>query len=306
MIRTHRNAFTMIELVFVIVILGIVASIGSQLIVQTYESYVQQRAIHRTGIKTELAITQLANRLTYRISNSMVARKPGHTGNTIPTDFYPATDVPIGEVDNYPILEWISYDFDARNAYMRPAWSGYCDVNASTYNRLITPGSTLTKVPLIATYYTGGDDPAIIFAGDADYKTGSSYSPTCMYTSGGCLFPMTINVGNEGMKFNGGDRTKGQMIYTEIYYLATTAFAVVPTNKHQIDGHDVWDLRLYYGYQPWKGENYTQGRSSTLLRNVSVMRYSKEANSIRIKLCSVEKTAIGGSISLCKEKAVIR
>ena len=55
-----KSAFSMIEVVFVIVVLGIVASIGSQIIVQVYESYIMQRAMHRTSIKTELAITQLS------------------------------------------------------------------------------------------------------------------------------------------------------------------------------------------------------------------------------------------------------
>ncbi|MEA1879308.1 MAG: prepilin-type N-terminal cleavage/methylation domain-containing protein, partial [Campylobacterota bacterium] len=35
----NKYAFTMLELVFVIVILGIVASIGAQVIAKTYEAY---------------------------------------------------------------------------------------------------------------------------------------------------------------------------------------------------------------------------------------------------------------------------
>jgi prepilin-type N-terminal cleavage/methylation domain-containing protein len=303
--RYPRSAFTLIEVVFAIVILGIVASIGSQMIVQTYESYIHQRAIHNAGIKTELAINQLANRLTYRIDRSLVARKIGQTGNATPADIYPAGEVPIAQVDDYPILEWIGYDFDGLNAYRQPAWSGFCDINLSDYNTLITPGSDLTKLGNVASYYTGGDNPAVVFSGDPFYKSGGSYQANCMYTGGGCIFPVNVSFA-EGLTFQGGDRIAGQMIYTELYRLATSAFAVVPTNPHQINGINVWDLELRYRYQPWNGENYTDGARATLLRNVSVFRYRKEPNAIRIKLCSIEETAIGGQISLCKEKAVIR
>ena len=52
--QTFKPAFSLLELVFVIVILGIVASLGSELIAKIYESYVLQRAQHRSSIKTEL------------------------------------------------------------------------------------------------------------------------------------------------------------------------------------------------------------------------------------------------------------
>ncbi|MCW8821398.1 MAG: prepilin-type N-terminal cleavage/methylation domain-containing protein, partial [Sulfurovum sp.] len=62
-----RTAFSMLELIFVIIILGIVSSIGAEIIAQVYESYIVQRATHRSSIKTELAATQIANRLTYAV-----------------------------------------------------------------------------------------------------------------------------------------------------------------------------------------------------------------------------------------------
>ncbi|MCB4762456.1 MAG: type II secretion system protein, partial [Sulfurovum sp.] len=43
----------MLEVVFVTVILGIVASIGAEIIANVYESYIVQRAQYRAAIKTE-------------------------------------------------------------------------------------------------------------------------------------------------------------------------------------------------------------------------------------------------------------
>ena len=106
----------------------------------------------------------------------------------------------------------------------------------------------------------------------------------------------------------GGNRQPGRMIYTEFYRYALSAFAVVPEDKHKVGNVDVWNLKLYYGYQPWEGENYSDGKSSILLRNVSVFRFIKETNNIRIKLCAVEQVGQGSTehFSACKEKAVIR
>ena len=85
---TFRRGLTMLELVFVIVILGIVASITSSIIVQVYESYIVQRALHHASTKAELAATQIVNRLTYRISSSVIG-KIKSTGVYLPLDQVP-------------------------------------------------------------------------------------------------------------------------------------------------------------------------------------------------------------------------
>ncbi len=319
-INTFKQAFTMIELVFVIVILGIVSSIGSQIIVQVYEGYIMQRAVHDASMKTELAINQLANRLVYRIDMSMLARKTGaaHLG-LADTDAYAVQDLPIADVNNYPILEWIGYDNDGLSAYGTPAWSGFTDLNSSNFTTLKTTGSQLSKEGAIMNHYTGNtaEGAAIIFLGDVDYRDdGGSYAAKCMYRGDGCIFPITISAATPE-KFNfhaigatDGNRTAGVMKYTEFYQLATSAFAVVPENNHTIETGkidiEVHDLKFYYGYQPWEGENYANGSNALLLKNVSVFRFKKEPNSIRIKICVVERIGDTEHISICKEKAVIR
>ena len=69
-----RHAFSMIELIFVIIILGIISSIGAEIIASVYEQYIIQRAQHRASLKTELAATQIANRLAYAMPSTIVRR----------------------------------------------------------------------------------------------------------------------------------------------------------------------------------------------------------------------------------------
>ena len=319
---SRRSAFTLIEVVFAIVILGIVASISSSIIVQVYSAYLQQRTVHNASIKSELAISQIANRLLYRIDRSVVARKPGQFGNTYGTDLFPLREVPNdGSENDYKILEWIGYDNDSFSTSNRPGWSGYCNVNGSNFTTLSTPGTYGgTALSKLKNYY-GAQSGAVVFSGWPDYRTdagvgGGSYLATCMFETGGngCIFPVT-NLGGDSADFiaGKGDRQAGRMIYTEFYKYALTAFAVVPENEHYLTGSSglkVWDLKLYYGYQPWEGENYKSANteSSLILQNVSVFRFIKETNNVRIKLCVVEKVGSGSSdhYSICKEKAVIR
>ena len=116
---SFRPALTMLELVLVIVILGIVSSIGASAIANVYESYIVQRAVHNASNKAELAAMQIANRLTYRISSSVIGRTTA-TGTLLPLEQVPD--------DSYKVLEWIAYDNDSFSAQTTPGWSGYCNV----------------------------------------------------------------------------------------------------------------------------------------------------------------------------------
>ena len=315
-----QSAFTLLEVVFAIVILGIVASISSSIIVQVYSAYIQQRTVHNASLKSELAINQIANRLLYRINRSVIARNP------TTQQFFPLRAVPLAQRDAFRALEWIGYDNDSFSTSNRPGWSGFCDVDWGGYtlpaNRSIlkTPGSYGgAALNNLQTYY-GAAHGAIVFSGFPEYRTdvNGTYTADCMFDTGGdgCIFPITNPAGGIA-NFTGSSRWDaahggdGKMIYTEFYKYALSAFAIVPENPHDLKGSpgfQVWDLRLFYGYQPWEGEIYTQGKSSLLLRNVSVFRFIKETNNVRVKLCVAEQAGIGANnhYSICKEKAVIR
>ena len=186
---SFKPALTMLELIFVIVILGIVASIGASLIAQVYESYIVQRALHRTSVKAELAAIQIANRLTYRISSSVIGN---NLSNTPP--YYPIDQIPD---DSYTILEWISYDNDSFSAQSKPGWSGFCDVDSNDTNRttISTPGSELNATSIIIGNLgaTNDSDIAIVFAGH-EYNSTKNYIATCMgFSDNSCIESINIS-----------------------------------------------------------------------------------------------------------------
>ena len=278
----HRKAFSMLELVFVIVILGIVSSIGAEIIANVYESYILQRASHRSSIKTELAATQLANRLAYSLTGTVIGRKASG---------YKAIDNL--DANDYEILEWIGYDNDSFSAQLTPGWSGFIDLNVSTKTVLKTNGSDLSKTNTIIQKLGGSGitDAALFFPGEytidtIGYNSNTSDAISVLSNTSDTL---TVN-----------DLT-GKTI-REHYKLAWSAYAVVPTDN----GDGTFDLDLYYNYQPWKGESYTDGSHNVLVRNVSVFKFIGSDNTIRFKLCQQEKITDTDKITICKEKAVIR
>lgn len=311
-----RQAYTMIELVFVIVILGIVGSIGSSIIAQVYENYIIQRATHSASIKTEIAAQQIANLLSYRIPGTTLARNPlDMTDNILVTDATNDSDY------IHIVLEWIGTDHDGFSAKLLPPWNGFCDVMASTQTNIITPGSKLsdanttmsnlsgTEVSLLGPQY-----PAIFFrnlkyAHNSTAGTDKFYDVlTCMGmtpSSDTSCISKVGNSGDENLTFQGNSSTTTDKVISEHYKLAWTAYAIRPVaNSH--GGHD---LRLYYNYQPWEGDTITTtvwpSHYATLVTDVTVFKFAESGSTFRFKLCAQEN--IGGeyNVTICKEKAVI-
>ena len=291
-INHKRKAFTMLELIFVIVILGIVSSIGSEIIANVYKSYILERATHRSSVKTELAATQLANRLLYSVPGTVIGRKT--------SDYDSYRDISNLDSEDYDILEWVAYDNDSFSANITPGWSGFVDLKDSNATHLMTRGSNLDTANTIIQSLTNNDtsigDTAVFFPGQYNaYNIG--------YTDGGdSSGAIKVDASSTGNDLVVEDLT-GKTI-SEFYKLSWTACALVPTTN--ADGTS--DLVLYYDYQPWRGEKYTDdvAKHQVLVRNVTVFKFVGSDNTIRFKVCQKEKITNDKSITICKEKAVIR
>ena len=302
--QPFRTAFSMLELIFVIIILGIVSSIGAEIIAQIYESYIVQRATHRSSVKTELAATQIANRLTYAVPGTVI----GRVSQTDPT--YRALDDL--DAETYKVMQWMGYDADSFIAHTaasrRPGWSGLCDVDESNVTGIITPGSQLALSETIIGYLSNGTrglaDASLFFA--------SSYNPTNISYSGSAVSSGLSNVASgigETITLDaaGGGTTRN---ISELYKLSWSSYAVIPVRRDGTVCTDpatqVCDLHLRYNFQPWNGGTYVNASSSILLRNVSVFRFTGTGNTIRFKICQREDIGEDFNITTCKEKAVIR
>ena len=116
-----KKGFTLIELVFVIVVLGIISMFGADLYTKIYKSYVHVRAVNQLEARTQNAIMLITNRLEDRIKSSTIGREL--SSNQF---------VPISALDDpkYDILEWIGQSVETRKINKRtPGWSGFMSMS---------------------------------------------------------------------------------------------------------------------------------------------------------------------------------
>lgn len=279
----RRTAFSMVELMFVIIILGIVSSIGAELIVKVYQGYIIERAQHTASIKTELATQQIANRLKAAIPGTIV-RRTAKSGGTIEDINYPIT---LGG-DDYIILQWVGADMDSFSATATPGWSGLIDLAnpANTINLLSTPGSDLiTTSGSVIGNLAGGIFPtydlAIFFPNDTTAHTIdiATTTPTAF-----------------GLQALGATRH-----VSEHYKLAWTSYAL----SIEIDALGEHNLYLYHNFVPDIGVDIPLIASkSLLLKNISTFKFAGAGSTIRFKLCKDENIGEDFNVTSCKEKAV--
>jgi prepilin-type N-terminal cleavage/methylation domain-containing protein len=266
-------AFSMLELVFVIVILGIVASIGSEMIVKVYESYIVQRAEHRATLKTELAATQIANRLASAIPGTVYRIRTNDTYESIESDF-----VGGATGDDYKGLQWVSRDTDSFSAAATPGWSGFCDIIASAQTSLSTPGSNLVLTNDIIDNLS--DDNKDI--GDAVIYFPEDTTAHNIADGIGGLITLDSNASR----------------IVEHYKLAWSSYALM---VDPADGH----LYLYYNFSPTPAEPIGNDTPrSLLMENVSTFKFKGAGRTIRFKVCKQEPISADVNITACKEKAV--
>ena len=302
-----KKGFTLIEVIFVIIVLGIVSSVGSEILVNTAETYLLQKAKHSSSQKVELALEQISNRLLFRIDFSLRGKKGDGTA-------LPLSDITLLTPNrlDYTDLEWIGYDNDSFSSTATPGWSGFVDLDpgATIFDSFVSTGSNLPFANTLMTAKTGSaNNGAIIFLDTPYYRNNGAnlgYSTTCLYQANGCIFPVTLG-GNTVSFTGGGDRVAGEMIYSEFYQLATSAYTVKSVDNGDTDraGNTLFDLELHSNYQPWLGDTDGNADISTLAKNVSVFRFVQENATIRLKLCITENMH-NKDITTCREKAVIR
>jgi len=184
-----RTAFTMIELVMVIVVLGIVASIGAEIVTKLYENYLRTRAINQLQSQTEITLEQIAKRLQFRIKDSVRASDDnGTTWSALPS-----------AIVGFGIIEWIGISNESflgewDGASVVPGWSGLIDMEhantALATLTLETPGSRLDFANNTINALTnntvtmdvaGTNRPAIIFKGTKPGTFANYYPPTPTY-----------------------------------------------------------------------------------------------------------------------------
>jgi len=318
-----KKAFTLLELVVVIVVLGIIAMMSFNAIMNIYSNYFQTRTVNELETQTEIALEQISKRLEHRIKPSVIARKTDGA-------FLALNDSGVNLDAKYEILEFIPYayeifndviSFDANDNVIEQGgkagrYSGYADLaKSSPATGLISPGSNFTTgvVETIKDLtcrdetrdatcvdFTKKDGGVVAIFSDVYYNVQDSFGYKGDITK--------LDIAKVGVKSTDGDTLEisgfANKQISEQYHLAYTANAIVP--EQSADPKDaangVFDLNLYYDYRPWMGEKYKpNGEKATLAKNVTRFVFTEKNGVIVLKLCMRAKNS---EITICKSKAV--
>ena len=322
-----KRAFTLLELVVVIVVLGIIAMMSFNAIMNIYSNYFQTKTVNELETQTEIALEQISKRLEHRIKPSVIARKTDGA-------FLALNDNRVNLDAKYEILEFIPYAYEIFNDVISldandhvieqggkaGRYSGYVDLTKSSpATGLISPGSNFTTgvVETIKDLtckddtrnatcvdFTKKDGGVVAIFSDVYYNVQDSFGYKGDITNLD-IAKVGVKGGQSGLNGNTLEISGfGGKQISEQYHLAYTANAIVPEqSQSQADKNNgVFDLNLYYDYRPWMGEKYKQnGEKATLAKNVTRFVFTEKNGVIVLKLCMRAKNS---EITICKSKAV--
>ena len=300
----------MIELIFVIIIMGILAKFGVEFLAQAYNSFIFSKINHELQSNSEATVEFIAKRLEGRIKDSVIARQADNSFDAI------------GDVNNsktYVALEWIGSDTDgfrgtsdASDTPYLPNWSGIIDLDESNATILVSPKTNTTKenqlIQTLSNNASDINDSALYFIGsNSDIKTGYGWDGnlTAIKAQNGAMHP--INSDTNTTIFKPAYPTDGNFtdVY-EYYKLAWSGYAVVMEDYNATT--KMGNLYFYHNYQPWKGERFNDNNDSShkslLMKNVSTFRFTSIGSIMKIQVCTKSNLIEDEKYSLCKEKTI--
>ena len=312
----RRLGFTLIELVFVIVIMGILSKFGVEFLAQAYNGFIFSSVNNSLQAQSATAVESIASRLQYRIKDSIIARQDA-------TTFQALSGSTLGE--NAKVLEWIGSDIDGFRGNSKPFWSGVIDLYHTDTNAtiLVSPETNTTAVnDLIAVLANNNgindttiNNAAIYFVGSDSDINSYGWDGEAFDDQSKVMHPIKKGASTKHLiprkASNGSTSTfEGYDVY-EYYQLAWTAYAVAMTDYNATTQSGT--LRLYYDYQPWDGETYllqsdgNDTKSTLIMENVSTFQFKAVGSVVKIQVCVKSNIINGnseGGYSLCKEKTI--
>jgi len=298
--NNFKPSFTLIEAIFVIVILSFVLIGGFQIINKLYVRNYIVKKTSRFEFVSQQTLDQISSLLYYRIPLSVIGY------NQADGSFKYIGD--ITEDENYTVLEWIGY---LNDSIVESNLSGFVDLYASSKPVIeaVDFNSDFINDILQNKYSTTKDLKdltAVIFAGTFDNGIEdvlNDYNNSFGWHSNAADFVYLIsdttqngnNCGLSLKKYDGSD-VSGIRIY-EKFYLADSAYAVAlkkdldPAKwncSESIEQFKNDDLLLFYNYRPWKGETFCgdggDGNVTLLAGNVRSFRVKKINSHLVLKI----------------------
>ena len=295
-----RKSFTLMEMIFVIVILSFIITGGLMVASKIYKRNMIATKTLSLAFNTELVIDKLANRLYYRIPLSAIGYDPSTH------DFKYLGDLTNNDT-NYTVLEWIGESYDIENGLN---FSGFADLYAANKPVLAALDFNASDInETLNNKFNKNEDfknfVGIIFAGSFDRGDEGAlddYNDSFGWHGNKAKYVFTIgdytqngNDTNLSLRKYDGSEIDHARIY-EKFYLADSAYALalgkdINTSADCIANLNIPEnevnntLFLFYDYRPWKGETFCADDNGTASGEVNILSkniegfYVKSVNS---------------------------
>lgn len=285
-----KRGFTMVELIFALVIIAIISTIGADIIRNIYISYVYSKEVERSQNDLRRTLDIIGARLTHRIKNSTV----GMSGSA---DKVLGVNDPTLQGGTHTTLAWVAKAYESqRSTGSNSGWSGFLTItdwnSTSGVRNASTQDSNFSHVVSVENSdFFGFNNVRLVFAGndgrgDMPWEYGKSWgwvdgdsTITPMDKNNSSYYNITriddenitvtpMNPWNHAPVPGSGE-----------YYLARSAYALNVNNNKE--------LVLYYNFRPWLGEkiNDANTKSVTLLENVDSFQFIEMGGILRVTLC---------------------
>ncbi|WP_096258231.1 type II secretion system protein [Lebetimonas natsushimae] len=312
-----KKSFTLIEMIFVIVILTFIAIGSFNLISKLYK----RNYIAKTTSDFEYFSQQLTDQLSILLYNRIPLSVIGYDGHNFK---YIGN---IDEKDNFPIIEWIGELDEAKTGLNL---SGFADLYASNKPKLKALDFNSVFInDILHNKYNTADNldklTAIIFAGSFDKgeeEAESDEQNAFGWHGNEHKYVFTIsNYSQNGSNCDLSlDNTDNKRIY-EKFYLADSAYTLALGKDIDINTKCIQNLHLkksninntlflFYNFRPWRGETFCADNNGNPEGNVTVMAQNvkgfkfKKVNSHLEMFFTFFKNRGDINISVSKQKVV--
>lgn len=283
-----KKAFTLVELILVIVIVAIMSMFAVNLYLNIYRNYITSRAVEQLESRTQAVVDQISQMLRDRVVEATIARVDKATA-----DFEHISN----SDTQHKIIEWIGKSTISQNIPFKGTygWSGLTYLEDSNDSSIVTPGTNIAVARSIIKDITGDTRVGLIFAGNLDFDgDGYGFDGNAATKVAKADLAKATTLGSSSIsKIPITDCTSPNCRISEKYYMTHSAYAIVPTTPKKYGCKDEsskfncqeFELKLVYNYQPWNGNDINTGQETILAKNVTRFRFRGIGSNIELKIC---------------------
>ncbi len=254
-----RKAFTMVELITTIVIMGILAGGTYISLANLYTKSAKSKAISELSFDSTLISNQISALLSHRVPSTVI----GYDAQT--GSFESIYDMSA----NYTIFEWIATDFEE---YRAKKYSSFVDFDKSDkdINMIYSPDTNISTISSDALIFAGAfDEGGVVYGSDFNDSFGWHGNSSDM------IFDINSSSSGNEIRLT----SKPSKIY-EKYYLLKGAFAIARYADINQSADCLSDLNialgdntllLFYDYYPYKGKTFCADTSGDINGSVTIL-----------------------------------